>query len=109
MIDWNKVVELRAESGSAAFWAQLETRLDEIEAALFRLGHDDADNLCRDLDGIQLRAGQLGFAAFDRLCAKMQGGDADGLAALNDCYARSKQLFMRDLPHAIGTAPGRIA
>ncbi|WP_235755258.1 Hpt domain-containing protein [Paracoccus salsus] len=111
MIEWEHVLKLRDDIGSGAFASVVEMFLDEVEAVLMRLDVSDADQLCRDMHLLKGCALNLGFSEFVRLCAIGESRAATGHASQADldavlsCYSRSKQLFLRDLPHVAGVDP----
>lgn len=109
MIDWDRVMQLRDDVGGDEFASLLEMFIDEVEVVIMRLDADDRMQLCHDMHFLKGCALNLGFSDFGAICdrAERQAAseattitvDLDGLRA---CYSRSKQLFLRDLPHAIG-------
>lgn len=111
MIDWDRVRQLYDEIGADEFGPLIELFMDEIEATSMRLDLSDADMLRRGMHAMLGNALNMGFDDLARMC-----GDGERLAltgtpqsvdldAVLHCYARSKQLFMRDLHHVIGADP----
>ncbi|NUH66921.1 Hpt domain-containing protein [Sulfitobacter sp. S0837] len=111
MIDWTRVLELRDEVGAEDFNEVVDLFLDEVQEVIMRLD----DNLPpaqveADLHFLKGSALSLGFAAFSDLCEtgekKASGGEnlTDVLPRLRDCYAKSRQIFLNDLPQKL-TAP----
>ncbi len=109
MIDWDRVRQLYDEIGADEFGPLIELFLDEIEATSMRLDTSNADALMRGMHAMLGNALNMGFDDLARLCS-----DGERLAntgqplavdvdVVRQCYARSKQLFMRDLHHIIGT------
>jgi len=99
MIDWARVAELRSEIGAEGFAEVLDLFLDEVEGVVMRLGQRP-DKLEEDLHFLKGSAWNLGFAAFgaqcqdgERKCAVNQQALVD-VAAVIDCYNRSKEQFM---------------
>lgn len=113
MIDWNRVLQLREDVGADEFDALLEMFMDEAEAAIMRLDGRDPWQLRHDIHFLKGCALTLGFSDLGEICDRVErlaAGEAATQAdidAVLACYARSKQLFLRDLPHAIGD--GRIS
>lgn len=108
MIDWSRVVRLREEVGAAEFGPLLELFMDEVETVVMHLCGDQPRKLADDLHFIRGSALNLGFSGLAALCqeyesllARSQCQHID-LEKLRGCYARSKQVFMRDLAHAVG-------
>lgn len=107
MIDWTRVMELRDEVGPAEFEPVLELFMDEVEEIVMRLSRGDPAKLARDLHFLKGSAWNLGFAEFGALCQSnetqcLRDKMADiSVTEIVDCYARSKQLFMRDLARMV--------
>ncbi|RJL20472.1 Hpt domain-containing protein [Paracoccus siganidrum] len=108
MIDWGRVVQLRDEVGAAEFGPLLELFLDEVEVVVMRLQAADPAKLADDLHFIRGSAANLGFSGLAALCRDAETAlarrmpQAVCLDRLRGCYARSKQIFLRDLAHAVG-------
>lgn len=108
MIDWGRVVQLRDEVGAAEFGPLLELFLDEVETVVMQLRVADPAKLADDLHFIRGSAINLGFSGLAALCQETETAlarsivQAGRIDSLRGCYARSKQIFMRDLAHAVG-------
>ncbi len=108
MIDWDRVRQLYDEIGADEFGPLIELFLDEIEATSMRLDMSSADALMRGMHAMLGNALNMGFDDLARLCGEGERLATAGrpqavdLDAVRQCYARSKQLFMRDLHHMIG-------
>lgn len=108
MIDWERVRQLYSEIGADDFGPVVELFLDEIEATSMRLDTTSADALMRGMHAMLGNALNMGFDELARLCdegeRQANAGRTQGvnLDAVRQCYARSKQLFMRDLHHITG-------
>lgn len=113
MIDWGRVIELRDEVGADEFDAVLELFMDEVEEVVMRLSKDDPGRLERDLHFLKGSAWNLGFSEFGALCQTGEMAAARGRPqdiAIGDVvasYSTAKQLFMRDLAHALGDVETR--
>lgn len=107
MIDWTRVMELRDEVGPSEFEPVLELFMDEVEEIVMRLSHSDPAKLARDLHFLKGSAWNLGFSEFGSLCQStetrcLRDKPADlCVREIITCYARSKQLFMRDLARMV--------
>ncbi|MBK5947089.1 histidine kinase [Rhodobacter veldkampii DSM 11550] len=106
MIDWNRVAELREEVGAMGFSEVLDLFLEEVEGVLDTLGAQ-RDRLGEDLHFLKGSAWNLGFASFGVLCQAGERLLATGraevdIAAIRDCYARSKAQFMERAPEFCG-------
>lgn len=113
MIDWDRVVELRAEVGEEAFAEVVEIFLEEVQEVVERLAAAvsapvDAATLAADLHFLKGSALNLGFAHLAARCAVGEASAAAGdaaavdLSALLACYEASRQAFLRDLPARLG-------
>ena len=107
MIDWARVMELREEVGPSEFEPVLELFMDEVEEIVMRLSRDDPARLARDLHFLKGSAWNLGFAEFGAQCQECETQSLRGqpnaisIDQIVSCYARSKQLFMRDLARMV--------
>lgn len=99
MIDWERVAELRSEIGADGFAEVLDLFLDEVESVVMNLGKKP-DKLGDELHFLKGSAWNLGFRAFGALCQdgerRCSAGNCDtvDVAAVLDCYGRSKVAFM---------------
>lgn len=99
MIDWDRVAELRSEIGAEGFAEVLELFLDEVENVVMNLGRKPG-KLGDELHFLKGSAWNLGFRAFGAICQegerRCNAGHAEeiDIAAVLDCYARSKAEFM---------------
>ncbi len=101
MIDWQRVQSLRDEVGPDDFAEVVELFLEEVDEVMRRLATaPDPARLADDLHFVRGSALNLGFAELGALCqtgelrlAEGRGGEVP-LAAILDCYARSRQLFL---------------
>jgi len=104
MIDWSRVDQLRAEVGADAFDEVVEPFLDEVDEVVRRLKSGDRTALTDDLHFLKGSALTLGFRELSGLCVLEEmsvaenGPDAVDLTALTDCYARSRSVFLEQLP-----------
>lgn len=108
MIDWNRIAVLKEEVGAEDFDEVVELFLDEVEEVIQRLR--DAPDLAAlesDLHFLKGSALSLGFRAFSALCQDGESRSAAGSAgtvdvpAILECYDRSKQSFIAELPTAL--------
>lgn len=99
MIDWDRVAELRSEIGAEGFAEVLELFLDEVESVVMNLGRKP-EKLGDELHFLKGSALNLGFRDFGAICQDGERRCSTGncasvdLAAVLDCYARSKAQFM---------------
>jgi HPt (histidine-containing phosphotransfer) domain-containing protein len=99
MIDWERVAELRSEIGAEGFAEVLELFLDEVESVVMNLGRRPG-KLGDELHFLKGSAWNLGFRDFGAICQdgerRCAAGKADSvdIAAVLDCYGRSKDQFM---------------
>lgn len=99
MIDWERVAELRSEIGAEGFAEVLELFLDEVESVVMNLGKRP-EKLGEELHFLKGSAWNLGFRGFGTVCQAGERNCAAGkceavdIAAVLECYARSKTAFM---------------
>lgn len=99
MIDWERVAELRSEIGADGFAEVLELFLDEVESVVMNLGKKP-EKLGEELHFLKGSAWNLGFRAFGAICQdgerRCAAGNRDtvDIAAVLECYSRSKATFM---------------
>ncbi|WP_444463532.1 Hpt domain-containing protein [Rhodobacter capsulatus] len=99
MIDWERVAELRSEIGADGFAEVLELFLDEVENVVMNLGRKP-EKLGDELHFLKGSAWNLGFRDFGAICQDGERRCAAGnaatvdVAAVLDCYGRSKAIFM---------------
>ncbi|MEX3316191.1 Hpt domain-containing protein [Sulfitobacter sp. PS-8MA] len=108
MIDWARVLVLREEVGAKDFAEVVDLFLDEVQEALLRLqGPMTADQFEAELHFLKGSALNLGFAAFADLCeaeerqASAGQNPAGCIPALRSCYARSRAVFLKELPQKL--------
>jgi HPt (histidine-containing phosphotransfer) domain-containing protein len=101
MIDWTRVRELRNEIGEEDFAEVVALFLEEVEEVVTRLrAMPDPATLESDLHFLKGSALNLGFQQFGERCQAGEtaagAGRADqvDLAAILDCYDRSKSAFL---------------
>jgi HPt (histidine-containing phosphotransfer) domain-containing protein len=101
MIDWQRVETLREEVGPEDFAEVVELFLEEVDEVMRRLAAaPDPARLGDDLHFVKGSALNLGFAELGALCQAAELRVAEGradevpLAAILDCYALSRQLFL---------------
>ncbi|MFP4043627.1 MAG: histidine kinase [Rhodosalinus sp.] len=90
MIDWTRVTELHREVGAEDFEEVVTLFVEEVEAALDALDHDDPSP--EHLHFLKGSALNLGFTALAQQCAP-----PGNTAALRACFAESKASFLSQL------------
>ncbi|MFP4450492.1 MAG: histidine kinase [Rhodosalinus sp.] len=90
MIDWTRVTELHREVGAEDFEEVVTLFVEEVEAALDALDHDDPPP--EHLHFLKGSALNLGFTALAQQCAP-----PGNTAALRACFAESKASFLSQL------------
>jgi len=99
VIDWSKVTSLIDEIGADSFDEVVELFLDEVDTVITRLK-------ARPDPFLKGSAWNLGFADFGALCqdgerlAARGGAASIDIAAVLDCYQRSKMDFLAGLARA---------
>lgn len=108
MIDWDRITVLRDEVGAEDFDEVVDLFLDEVEEVTNRLrAAPELAKLEEDLHFLKGSAMSLGFRAFSALCQEGESRSASGsaetvdIAAILDCYDRSKKVFVSELPTAL--------
>ncbi len=107
MIDWSKVTSLIDEIGADSFDEVVELFLDEVDTVITRLkARPDPERYEQDLHFLKGSAWNLGFTDFGALCqdgerlAARGGAASIDIAAVLDCYQRSKMDFLAGLARA---------
>jgi len=107
VIDWSKVKSLREEIGTESFDDVVDLFLEEVETVVARLkARPDPARFEQDLHFLKGSAWNLGFAEFGALCqdgerlAARGGAAMVDIAAILDCYQRSKTDFLAGLADA---------
>ncbi len=100
MIDWKRVVELKAEIGSSEFDEVVELFLEEVDAQIAKLqANPNPATYEEDLHFIKGCAMNLGFKSLAGLCLKGETTSAAGRAVevalepIFQCYNESKAVF----------------
>jgi HPt (histidine-containing phosphotransfer) domain-containing protein len=103
MIDWSRVRQLQQEVGAEDFDEVVELFLEEVEAVMARLASlPYRSQLGQDLHCLKGSALNLGFSAFSDLChigefaAETGAADSIDVAQIIQCYAKSKETFLRN-------------
>ena len=103
MIDWSRVSELRDEVGEEDFAEVVDLFLEEVEEVIGELpALPDDQSVMQHLHFLKGSALSLGFAGFSDRCTQAERACAAGvltpeeLAAVQDCHAASKALFLRE-------------
>lgn len=108
MIDWNRVRELRDEIGQDEFAEVVEIFLEEVETEIDVLRTQaDRHNLEAQLHFLKGSAMNLGFTNFSTLCQQGEVSASQGqtdlidISAILQCYAQSRDVFIKGLPDVI--------
>ncbi|SFU13916.1 Hpt domain-containing protein [Sedimentitalea nanhaiensis] len=108
MIDWSRVIELRAEVGAEDFDEVIELFLEEVGEVIDRLQQGpDPENLEQDLHFLKGSALSLGFKTFSVLCQDGERKSAQGLAETVNVeqivteFDASKTVFLSEVKQRI--------
>ncbi len=106
MIDWQRVMDLKAEVGSEDFEEIVPIFLEEVTEITDRLRSEpNLDHLEEDLHCLKGSAMNLGFTEFSRLCSigesKAAKGDAGSVdvSAILRSFDASRVAFLSGLDH----------
>ena len=108
MIDWQRVLNLKAEIGDEDFDEVVPLFIEEVSEITDRLRSDvDLNRLEEDLHCLKGSALNLGFSEFADLCHAGESLSAKGKAdtvnvpAIVDCFEVSKTAFLSGLQDGV--------